>query len=301
MTLPNVIIAGAPKCGTTSLFHYLGDHPEVCASNEKETCFMIDQGYPLYREDHNVHKNGLNGYTKYFTNYDPARHKVFLEATPDYLYQLTPLQVLPKFSQQPFIIFIFRKPSMRIYSLFRFAQNNIGILGKDMNFYEFLTMLKIGSFPEHAGILPWAMDHSNYSNYLNLWYDRIGKNSIHVCLFEDMVNAPIDFMKGIAGKIAIEPEFYERYSFGQKNRTIAIKSQLFHRLRMHFRHHINAFPPGLLKNSVRRIYRYINVRPLDGEISEDDIFLLNELEHEFHSSKLSLERMTGIDFSSWSL
>src|SRR3954452_4665444 len=34
--LPNVFIIGAAKCGTTSLHHYLGQHPEISMSRAKE-------------------------------------------------------------------------------------------------------------------------------------------------------------------------------------------------------------------------------------------------------------------------
>jgi hypothetical protein len=44
--LPNVIIIGAAKCGTTSLYHYLGQHPEVAQAAhcrpKKEMDFFSD-------------------------------------------------------------------------------------------------------------------------------------------------------------------------------------------------------------------------------------------------------------------
>lgn len=34
--LPNLVVVGAPKCGTTSLYHYLKQHPEVYVPTRKE-------------------------------------------------------------------------------------------------------------------------------------------------------------------------------------------------------------------------------------------------------------------------
>src|SRR5688572_5812110 len=48
MMLPNVIIAGAPKCGTSSLFRWLTDHPQVGGSTMKETYFFIDPESHMY-------------------------------------------------------------------------------------------------------------------------------------------------------------------------------------------------------------------------------------------------------------
>ena len=39
-TPPDVVIVGAPKCGTTSLYAYLRDHPGICASPIKEPNFF---------------------------------------------------------------------------------------------------------------------------------------------------------------------------------------------------------------------------------------------------------------------
>ena len=45
-----LIIAGASKAGTTSVFNYLANHPQICASVAKETRFFLDLDYPLPSE-----------------------------------------------------------------------------------------------------------------------------------------------------------------------------------------------------------------------------------------------------------
>jgi hypothetical protein len=39
--LPNLVVIGAMKCGTTSLHHYLDLHPEICMSRPKELNFFL--------------------------------------------------------------------------------------------------------------------------------------------------------------------------------------------------------------------------------------------------------------------
>jgi hypothetical protein len=53
--LPNLIVIGAQKCGTSGLHHYLGLHPEIAMSSSKELNFFIaernwDRGPEWYRE-----------------------------------------------------------------------------------------------------------------------------------------------------------------------------------------------------------------------------------------------------------
>jgi hypothetical protein len=50
--LPNLIVIGAQKCGTTSLHAYLDQHPEISMSREKETDFFLwheDRGNEWWR------------------------------------------------------------------------------------------------------------------------------------------------------------------------------------------------------------------------------------------------------------
>ncbi|MDQ1697372.1 MAG: hypothetical protein QOJ03_2725, partial [Frankiaceae bacterium] len=39
--LPNFLILGAARCGTTSLHYYLAEHPDVCMSTIKEPNFFL--------------------------------------------------------------------------------------------------------------------------------------------------------------------------------------------------------------------------------------------------------------------
>jgi hypothetical protein len=46
---PDFLIVGAPKCGTTSLFRYLRQHPNVYAPSRKEPhyfCLEVPPGFP---------------------------------------------------------------------------------------------------------------------------------------------------------------------------------------------------------------------------------------------------------------
>jgi hypothetical protein len=69
--LPSFVIIGAMKSGTSSLHHYLSQHPEICMSAEKEPNFFI--------EARNFGK-GLDWYRSLFA--DPT--KVLGEASPAY-------------------------------------------------------------------------------------------------------------------------------------------------------------------------------------------------------------------------
>lgn len=69
--LPNLIIIGAMKCGTTSLHHYLNLHPQISMSRHKELDFFI----PTKKW-----KKGLEWYESHFNEQAEIRG----EASPNY-------------------------------------------------------------------------------------------------------------------------------------------------------------------------------------------------------------------------
>ncbi len=71
MCLPNFIILGAQKAGTSSLYHYLIQHPEISSAVKKEIHFF----------DFKYNK-GLNWYKSNFDN----TKKITGEATPNYFF-----------------------------------------------------------------------------------------------------------------------------------------------------------------------------------------------------------------------
>jgi hypothetical protein len=57
--LPNLVVIGGLKCGTTSLHHYLNLHPEIEMSRPKELNFFVAElNWPLGREWYAAHFSG---------------------------------------------------------------------------------------------------------------------------------------------------------------------------------------------------------------------------------------------------
>jgi hypothetical protein len=72
--LPNLLVIGAMKGGTTSLWEYLRQHPEIFMSPTKEIHFFDD---PAHRN------RGVAWYERHFAE-ATAEHRVLGEATPAY-------------------------------------------------------------------------------------------------------------------------------------------------------------------------------------------------------------------------
>lgn len=106
---PNIFIVGAPKTGTSSLFHYLDQHPEVFMSKYKEPCFFAsDFESPTY----------IKTEAQYLALFsDVSDEKWIGEATTTYLYSKNAASEIKDFSPEAKILIMLRNPIDMIYSL----------------------------------------------------------------------------------------------------------------------------------------------------------------------------------------
>jgi len=107
MPKPDFLIIGAQKCGTSSLFHYLGQHPDLILPSLKEIQFFSLE-----------YSMGWNWYKNQFPQKPFFKRKLTGEASPYYLFHpLVPARVtkhLPKVK----LIVMLRNPVDRAYSHF---------------------------------------------------------------------------------------------------------------------------------------------------------------------------------------
>ena len=110
------IIIGAMKCGTSSLYSYLRDHPEICPAIIKE---------PEFFSENQGHGVQVDNYSDLWS-FDDLIHKYALEASTGYTkYPLEPNVPKNIFSYgiRPKFIYIIRNPFDRISSHFNSMQN----------------------------------------------------------------------------------------------------------------------------------------------------------------------------------
>ena len=296
MILPNVIIAGAPKCGTTSLFRYLADHPDVCSSKVKETRYLLDADYPLFDPQNTFLRDGLSGYSRFFSKDEAKTRSVILEATPDYIYQNTPHEALKKFPSTPYIIFVFRRPAVRILSYFNYAQNNLAQLPKDWSFEHFVDLLLADSVSNEYPIVRESLRQSRYADYLQRWIDTVERDNICAILFDELTQEPLSHMKDLAQRIGLDSTFYDSYEFPRENPTILIRNQNLHRI---YRSLWDVKLPRPIRKFGGAVYRTLNVASNNQRRVNAQQNQLRRLDSVFADANQKLASLTGLDISSW--
>lgn len=108
MSLPNLLVIGAMKAGTSSLHDYLNQHPDIFMSEKKELDFFVEE---------RAWKNGIDWYKKQFGCSDVIYKG---ESSQDYSkchwWPGVPSRIKSVLGDNVKFIYIIRNPMDRIYS-----------------------------------------------------------------------------------------------------------------------------------------------------------------------------------------
>ena len=161
MRLPNAIIGGIFKAGTTAVFEYLSAHPEVCVSSVKETNFFL-------REYTGEPQHDIMTYEKYFIHCKESS-KIILEASPIYLVggragaQVVANRI-DQLLDQPKILFILRNPVDRIYSAYNFQMERLN-LPKTLTFEDYIDLCLQKETADNPSDLEFGVERLNALQY----------------------------------------------------------------------------------------------------------------------------------------
>ncbi|MBS63835.1 sulfotransferase [Salinisphaera sp.] len=171
-----VMIIGAMKCGTTSLFEYLKAHPAICPAIDKE---------PEYFSDNQAHGVAVP-YYQHLWHFDAGRHRYAMEASTGYTKFPEEPDVPRKIHAsgiQPRFIYMVRDPFQRIESEYDFLQRlypqerfdiESDLLLQKSNYYRQLERFRAFFPREHFLVLDFAEFTADPRAVLMRVYDFLG-------------------------------------------------------------------------------------------------------------------------------
>ena len=120
MKKPNFIIAGFPKCGTTSLHHYLSEHPQIFMPSQKELHFFTYEILSKLKngpKDGAVKKTQIQDSKKYLDFYRNVKNEIAVgDASPSYINYPNQFLKIKEYLEDPKFIIVLRDPINRAYS-----------------------------------------------------------------------------------------------------------------------------------------------------------------------------------------
>ncbi len=157
MKKPNFIIAGFPKCGTTSLFHYLKQHPEIFMPKQKELHFFTQpQIFKLNKgpKDKVVKQPHIKSEKEYLELFKSVKDEVAVgDASPSYINYPENFGMIKQYLNDPKVIVIVRDPINRAYSNYLHLKRE---LRETMDFFSALK----------------NEDNRREESYSDFWYYR---------------------------------------------------------------------------------------------------------------------------------
>jgi len=203
MVIPNFFIVGTPKAGTTSLYYYLEEHPEVYMSSTKETNYFSyeeikSQGL-FYNEEHII------TIEQYLSQFDGVTtEKAIGEASVSYLFYPSVPEKIKAFNPAAKIIMILRNPVDRGFSHY-LMDKRLGFVNTS---YEEIvntkgTNSKLGLYYQQYVSL--GLYYEQVKRYLSVF----GERQVKILYFEDVANNLQHVIKDLYSFLEVK----EDYSF----------------------------------------------------------------------------------------
>lgn len=187
------MIAGVAKGGTTSLFHYLCQHDDICGSDVKE----VDYFGPLRAPDAQL--ASVDEYRKHFRHCSNTRYRI--EASPSYCYAGRPvIEAIRGVLGRPRIIISLRDPVRRFWSAFTFLQS-MGRLDQHMTCESYMEWC-LAEEEQVGRTTPLAV--GRYLEWLPGWLDEFGPD-LRLVFAEQLFDSPEEVVLDLIRWLELAP------------------------------------------------------------------------------------------------
>ena len=177
--LPNFLIIGAAKSGTTTMYEYMLQHPEVYMPVVKEPCFF---------DEAMTWKNGIGWYMSLFA--EAKEHQICGEASTNYT-RWPQVRGVPEkikaVAPDAKLIYVMRDPIKRAYSHY------IHRWSKELHRSEPVSM----GFMEFVTNDPMCIDSSKYNMQIQEYLKFFPLNQMLLVVFENLIENPNDVMNQV--------------------------------------------------------------------------------------------------------
>jgi hypothetical protein len=292
--MPNLFIIGAAKAGTTALYDYLAQHPQVFLSRVKEPMFFSRDEY---------YARGLDWYEEfYFRGAD--EYPVRAEATPHYLYwseKVAP-RIKDVYGERPVKFLVsFRDPVSRAYSWY---WNMVREGREELNFDEALRVEEYRLEQNHSelyqlGSMVYGYSAgSRYASLLQPYLELFSAEDFFFVFQDDLKSSVNETCANIFEFLGVRSSI--QINSSNSNPAAMPRSRLLHktlRQRSLLKESIKPLMPGRVRRRLKSRVMQANLKetpyaPLDPQLA-------HQLRMSYRTEIEKLESITGRDLSSW--
>ena len=294
---PDFFIVGAPKCGTTAMTDYLGQHPEIGMCAEKETQHFATDLYPRFGLKRVNRWRTQDEYLKLFEG--AQDRKRIGEASVWYLYSSAAPREIIEFSPAADIIVMLRNPLQALPSLhsqFVF----VGIEPVE----DFERALDLDEERERSGA-PQGFPPSSYrsavrySEQLKRYLDVFGRERVHVVIYDSFRERTQDEYRATCEFLDVDPDFTPEISVVNPNKRARSRTlrDLLERTPEPLRRVLHASTSQGLRRRTGRALKRMNTRFEPREPVRDEV--MHSLRPLVAREVSELRALVGVDLSFW--
>lgn len=260
--LPNLVIAGVAKAGTTSLFEYLGQHPEVHPARVKQTGF--------FKDPDSQGNLSVTGYADHFRGAGSA--PVVMEATPGYFQggSTTATRIAGTLGTDVRILISLRDPVQRLRSHHRMLLRAGSLDVDEHRFVDFVAPLLDRTAVGESRVQR-LFDIGRYSEHLPGWWQTFD-DRVRIVFFDDLERDAEGVVRELCAWLGIDTGPSRDLDYSVRNRSAVYRSAHVARSA---RFAARTLGPvwqrhPRLKGSLRAAHGVVNTRPASRDEVPDD-------------------------------
>lgn len=194
--LIDAMIAGVQKAGTSSLAHYLGQHPNVAIHNSREfNYFVLEKKYK---------KNFKKVASKYYNLEQVKKSKIILAKSVGVCYYENATERLKKHNKECKIIISLRDPVKRAYSAFLFNRKQ-GIERRKK--FKKVVYECLQDRESNEKKYREYISRGEYVEQIKKMKSQFGRDRILVVTLKDLKMRPIDVCKESYNLMGVDDDF----------------------------------------------------------------------------------------------
>lgn len=296
MNLPNFLIIGAAKSGTTSLYSYLNQHPQIYFSPFKEPRFFALEGLTIdYQGPAQViNEKAINTIDEYQKLFSEVEDQIAVgEASTLYLYSKDAPQKIKQYIPDVKLIAILRNPIDRAYSSYSHLVRD-GF--ETLSFKQALEEEK-QRIDRNWPPLWHYQQRGFYYQQLARYYDIFPSEQIRVYLYDDFIRNAKKVTVDIFNFLGVDADFTANTS--QKMNVSGVpKNKAFHKI-ITQDNPLKSLVKQLLPQDLRKqLYKKIKSSNLEKQ-SAMSSEVRRQLADTYQEDINKLEKLLDRDLSSW--
>ena len=281
-------IVGAPKAGTTSLYHYLNEHPKISMSSVKEPNYFSHEELEtqkLYYKSNKI--NSLDSYHNLFPTRDA--NLIYGEASVSYLFYKNVAEKIKTYNKNAKIIILLRNPIERAFSHY-LMDVRLGLISESfesvVDGFETTSKNKL----YYQQYIELGKYYNQISNYKRLFNDK----NILIIDYEDFKNKTSLSVTTVFDFLQIDTSFMPNLDL---NHNTFRKPKFTFIEKLYSNHSIRCIINKLISSKFKNYINQIVFDKEDKPILSHDLRV--RLKSIFKNDVNKLSDMLNKDFSKW--